>query len=292
MSSKDHKIIPDMKRCSKGDDCVHPDGCWQPATSEYFSKRKSSKDGLRGQCKKCRSEYHKEYRQEHRERLREYHEQWHQENPEYHKQYYQENREQKLENSRRWHQENKEQQREYHKQYYQDNREQQRENMKQWRQDNPEYAKQHYQENRKRYQKNKKQWRQDNPELNRLYEQRRRARKRGLPDTLTPTHIDMMMDYFDYSCAVCGRPFDMFTKPELDHWIPLASDDCTGTIPTNTVPLCGNKHGFVSYTACNPSKSDTDALEWLVRQFGDKEAEIIYNRIMDYFEWIEGQDCE
>ena len=39
-----------MKTCSK---C----GEELPATTEYFCKRKASKDGLRESCKKCQKEY-------------------------------------------------------------------------------------------------------------------------------------------------------------------------------------------------------------------------------------------
>ena len=99
----------------------------------------------------------------------------------------------------------------------------------------------------------------------------------------------MAIEYFDNCCAVCGQPFDMFIHMELDHWIPVNSEDCPGTTPTNIVPLCGGSE-FDSHTGCNPSKGDKDAMEWLVWRFGKREAKKIYNRIMDYFEWIEGQD--
>lgn len=48
-----------MKRCSRGDQCVHPMGCWQPATEVHFAKNKRHRDGLMYQCKACTNAYSK-----------------------------------------------------------------------------------------------------------------------------------------------------------------------------------------------------------------------------------------
>lgn len=45
--------MAEMKHCTRGDKCVHPNGSWLPATSEYFGPNAQSKDGLRGTCKVC-----------------------------------------------------------------------------------------------------------------------------------------------------------------------------------------------------------------------------------------------
>ena len=42
-----------LKRCSKGDECVHPMGCFQPATAEHFRKVTDMIDGFRSACKEC-----------------------------------------------------------------------------------------------------------------------------------------------------------------------------------------------------------------------------------------------
>lgn len=70
-----------MKECSK---CKIE----KPATSEYFHRDKSRKDGLTYICKECRneekshSEYMKNYREENRDYYTEYHVTYHLENPE------------------------------------------------------------------------------------------------------------------------------------------------------------------------------------------------------------------
>ena len=48
----------------------------KPATTEYFWKAKSCKDGLRGQCKDCMKEYKKEYYKENKEYFQEYKKQY------------------------------------------------------------------------------------------------------------------------------------------------------------------------------------------------------------------------
>lgn len=47
-------ITPDGKmRCSKGDACIHPDGPWLPATTEYFCARKDRPLGIKTTCRAC-----------------------------------------------------------------------------------------------------------------------------------------------------------------------------------------------------------------------------------------------
>lgn len=113
--------------------------------------------------------------------------------------------------------------------------------------------------------------------------QRRMARKRSLPDTLTGEDWQRAIDYFHGCCAVCGRQlFDLFgtINAAADHWIPLASPDCPGTVATNIVPLCNGRGG------CNTSKNDKDALAWLISQYGKRKATIIMRRVKEYFEWV------
>lgn len=49
------------KICSKKDKCINPLGPKLPATTEFFYKRKDSKDGLRADCKKCKNIQDKDY---------------------------------------------------------------------------------------------------------------------------------------------------------------------------------------------------------------------------------------
>ena len=115
------------------------------------------------------------------------------------------------------------------------------------------------------------------------------ARKNALPNTFTPEQWEQCLSYFDHSCAVCGTPQDLFIQLQADHWIPLFNDDCTGTVMSNMIPLCGGSK-FNSHTGCNQSKGCKDPMEWLEYKYDTRKAQQIYNRIIDYFAWVESQD--
>jgi hypothetical protein len=163
----------------------------------------------------------------------------------------------------------REYQREHHREYYQ----------------RPEVRERQREHHREYYQ------RPEVKEYRRLYYSKRCARKRSLPDTLTQAQIDRMHHYFGNRCAICGQPEDLFIQLQLDHWIPLSSDDCIGTTALNIVPLCGGSE-FDSHVGCNQSKRDKDALEWLIETYGKRQGTAKYQRIMDYFEWVKGQDFD
>jgi hypothetical protein len=116
-----------------------------------------------------------------------------------------------------------------------------------------------------------------NPEARRIYKQRYQARKRNLPENITMKEWRFALDYFGGRCAVCGRPPGLFHTLAMDHWIPLNSPDCPGTIPTNLLPLCHGVNG------CNNSKRDLEPLSWLNEQFGKRKACQIWKRILIYF---------
>ncbi len=113
-------------------------------------------------------------------------------------------------------------------------------------------------------------------------EARKRARKRRLADTFTEQEWQDCLSYFGNCCAVCGRPADIGYKLAMDHWIPLSSAECPGTIATNIVPLCHGERG------CNNSKLNHDAVSWLENKFGKQKAQEIFARITAYFERLKG----
>jgi hypothetical protein len=134
-----------------------------------------------------------------------------------------------------------------------------------------------------------KQYQQKNPKIIRNITLRRRARKLALPDYFTILDWQYALDYFNDCCAACGRQLtDLFGthKANADHWIPLASPDCPGTVPGNIVPLCGGEGG------CNNSKSDKDPEEWLIARFGKRKGKAILQRINAYFDWIRQQESD
>lgn len=112
---------------------------------------------------------------------------------------------------------------------------------------------------------------------------KRAARKRLLPDTLTTSEWKRAIEHFHGCCAVCGRQSDdLFGTHTIaaDHWIPLSSPDCPGTVAWNIVPLC---HGV---GGCNNSKNSKDPVEWLKGKFGKRHAAEILARINTYLEEV------
>lgn len=108
----------------------------------------------------------------------------------------------------------------------------------------------------------------------RVHAQRRLARKRSLPDTLTPEQWQNCLDYFNGCCAVCGDPASLFNVIQADHFIPLTSPDCIGTVKENIIPLC---------RTCNTSKNNRDALEWATERLGKRKGKQFVKRIEAYF---------
>ena len=129
-------------------------------------------------------------------------------------------------------------------------------------------------------------------ELNRQRGHRRRAKERGLPNTLTYEEFQCCKEYWGDRCCVCGRPADLWHSIVQEHWIAINDPrpDNPGNVATNILPMCHSLPGVGSGDAgCNNSKHDNDPLEWLTRKFGKRKATEIYQRILDYFDWIRSQ---
>lgn len=82
-------------------------------------------------------------------------------------------------------------------------------------------------------------WELAHPEERCIIEQRRRARKQGLPDTLTAAEWQAICASFKFKCAYCGKR----RRLTMDHVIPLSKNG--GTTANNIVPAC---------QSCNSSK--------------------------------------
>ncbi len=217
----DHTTTAPLKQCSK---CMKS----IPATEEYFSRRKESRDGFTRQCRQCRQQHMVEFRRN---------------NEDY---------------------QSRERNRKQSPDYVQKN--------------NAKNA-----ESRKKARYGSDDQRARIRELDRIRQQRRMARKRSLPDSFTHLDWERALSYFHGCCAVCGRQlYDLFghREAEADHWIPLVSPDCPGTVASNIVPLCGGVGG------CNNSKSTKNAKEWLTSKFGNRKAHEIECRIQTYFKWV------
>lgn len=122
-----------------------------------------------------------------------------------------------------------------------------------------------------------KQWAQDNRPRLRHSGSLRRARVKGFPSTFTEEEQHFCRAYFHYACAICGREEGFEWTLAMDHWIPINSPHCPGTVATNMIPLCDGVSG------CNTRKQDTLPERWLIKRFGKRKAAAILKKIDAYF---------
>jgi hypothetical protein len=113
--------------------------------------------------------------------------------------------------------------------------------------------------------------------LGRLARQRRLARKKGFPDTFTKEQMQFMFEYWLTACAICQQQPGLLWTLSIDHWIPLASPVCPGTIASNLLPAC---HGT---TGCNNSKGEKNPILWLTQKLGPRRAKKKLGEIETYF---------
>jgi len=113
--------------------------------------------------------------------------------------------------------------------------------------------------------------------LKRLNKQHRRARERQLPGTFNAQHLDCMLQYWGYACAICGNQEGFAWTLALDYWIPLDALHCPGTLPTNILPFCHGEGG------CNNSKGSKDPVAWLLARWGKRKAHRKLQDIAHFF---------
>lgn len=166
----------------------------------------------------------------------------------------------------RYRAENPEKVREIKKRWDSANRPRMRELQANWNKKHPDRARE--QSNR---------WRAKNPEKFIVYKSRRKARKLSLPDTFAATEYNTMMDYWNGCCAYCGAQRDFWHNIAADHFIPLNSPTCPGTVASNMIPACN---------FCNTSKSDKNPVQWTEGKFGKRKAKQILKRIGDYLNTV------
>lgn len=235
-----------------------------PAEKEYFHSHKGRKDGLNNICKSCKSIQAAKYYEENAEHVKEYVLNHYEKNKARIRAeqavYYQENRDHLIWVQRRYAEENPDLIKQQKKKDYLKRRPQILVKLRQERIKNGEEVRRR---DRERH--------AANPELTRLKRQRRVARKRSLPATMTLADWKNTKAWWQDRCAYCGIHTHKLT---LDHFIPLAHQDCPGTIPTNIVPAC---------SSCNPSKCDSLPQTWLAWKFGENQAETVLLQIETYF---------
>lgn len=252
------EACPDgFKRCSCCGEC-------KPATPEFFVRNNHKRSGLHSRCRVCQAkiDYERYWSDPERERARK-------------QKYRDENRDKINEDARRYRAENPQKSLESVQRY----RARNSARVKQYDRD---YRRVHKEQNRL----TNSRFHVRHPYKNTEYHGRRKARKLNLPDTLTEIEWECAVNYFNGRCAVCGRQLrDLFGTHTIaaDHWIPLTSPACPGTVATNMIPLCHGQNG------CNNSKHDRDAKEWLTERYGNRKARTILARIESYFQWVREQ---
>lgn len=245
MSSSDNTPSPDLKRCSK---------CKEWKSRQEFHQHKGRKDGLAAWCKTCNCQNTSRYQKENRAIVAERQRQWRKNHPNYRRERYALDRNRELKRAARYRF-----------------------------------------EKRDRVLKAQAKWRDTHLDARRAYSVnhkmqgylatlRRRARIRKLPDTMTQRDIEKCLAYFGHRCATCDRPQGFWHTLAMDHWIPLSSPECPGTVPQNMIPLC---HGI---GGCNNAKHDKDPREWLVVTFGKRKATKIEKQIRAYFDSLKGNN--
>lgn len=105
----------------------------------------------------------------------------------------------------------------------------------------------------------------------------REARKKSLPNTFTHAQEQFCRQYFHYTCVYCGKEEGFLWCLAMDHFIPLDSPDCPGTVITNMLPACSGRDG------CNISKKNRDPYVWLTWKFGKRKGAAILRTIEAYF---------
>lgn len=233
-----------------------------PATPEFFYVAKNNKScGLKAYCKECGKRDSSQYYHDNRDAITQKHH---------------DNIEQERARRRATRNRNKD----YYTQQTRD-----------WRAKNPQavkdYTERYYAENRQACIESSKRCyrakRGERLQKAKMHLAKYRARARRLPHTFTVQQWRDALEYFNHSCAVCGRKFDALQEGQFeaaDHWIPINHPACPGTTVGNIIPLC---HGV---DGCNNKKRAKHPDAWLIKQYGAEQGQIIIGRIQQYFNWL------
>lgn len=261
--------------------------CRKTKPIHEFNKLTKSKDGYQAKCRQCEKDYRtanqerikirvKRYCDAHVEQARIRTKNWAAQNKDKIREYRASNKEKIARDLREWKRDNAEYVKEYQRRYRSENKEAIR-----------TQEKAHRTKRREHYRHVAREYKQRNRakiiEQKRVSAQRRNARKVSLPDTLTNEQWAYCLEYWNYRCVICERPFDdLFGERTVaaDHWIPLSSPDCPGTVANNILCLC---HGI---GGCNNEKHSFNPIEWLEKKLGKRKAKKKLKEIREYFEII------
>lgn len=222
--------VPHAKTCTQ---C----GQTKPATTEYYSRHKRYKGGLRSQCKKCAAGQNRTWR----EANPQYMHAWREANPGYNNAYCEAHRKQAAERTRVWRKANPARVAEQNRAYREAHKEQ-----------SAEYYRTHCTQ-RKFYKKHKAEYdriyRKVNPERYAAYARNRRSHIRNAEGTHTAADIKKQYKAQKGKCYYCNVKVD--DEYHVDHIVPLSRGGSND--PSNLVISC---------PTCNLSKNDRLPHEW------------------------------
>ena len=254
---------------------------------DNFSKHKGCKDGLRGTCSGCASEYNSAWHKANTERVKAKSKKWYKVNPEKAKasskawkkanpekvkatikKRYNSNSERLNASSKAWYEVNQEKAKAANKAWYLANPEKAKASSKARREANPEQTKAAGEKwrgaNPERARADTRAWQKANPEKTRQYKHRRNATKRSLLSTLTVTQWGDIKLHFNNTCCYCGEE-----KPlHQEHFLALSNK---GEYSHNNIlPSC---------SSCNSSKGAKPFSLWYPRfkHYSKKREKIIFN---------------
>jgi hypothetical protein len=240
-----------------------------PATREHFSRSAAHKDGLNPACKPCYNAKLREWRQANPEKARAIGARYRGKDPTCYRErakrrsrnYYQTH---KAEISQRW------------KAKYRRNHAAMRAYaLAYWHTHKPIFQRASQKYRATHLARIQERERQSRPQK-RLHWQTYYTRKKNLPATFTDADWQFALHYWQ-GCTVCGAQDGLLHRLAMDHWIPLASPDCPGTVRWNILPLCHGLYG------CNSTKSQRDPWEWLQERLGKRGAARKRRAIQTYF---------
>lgn len=199
--------------------------CSTPKSVTEFNKYKSSKDGLKGECRSCQKEYNKKYREKNKSVIKG--------------------------KKKDFYLRNKDSIRVYKREYYKKNEDRIRDYQKKWRKENEhilrEYSSNYYESNKEKISRKNKEYRKNNPDVVKIARNNRKYRRKKLDSTLTTKEWEVIVKKFNNSCAYCGSK----EKITQDHFIPVYNGG--EYTHNNIIPAC---------KSCNSSKQEKNFFEW------------------------------
>lgn len=255
----DTSSVP-LKRCCCKEHCVHPQtsGGWLPATSDYFNRDKTSKDGFCYKCRECSRAANRQWYADNLGRALESARKWHQEHPE-----------KRREIARNYGARNREKIRQYGREYRRVNADKIKAKVRRVYKISPEkrreyrrnYQKKHAKElaarSRERYalapkpfNERNRRWKKKNRDKVRDHDRRRRARLLEAKGSHTAADVSTQFERQHRRCYYCDSKLK--NKYHVDHVIPLARGGSDA--PDNLVIACAK---------CNQKKNAKLLREWL-----------------------------